>query len=535
MGACGTAAASAGALALPRRAAAGYKSSLWYRLVVPEIFEPSPAVPDHSPVVVIGTGFGGSISALRLAQAGVEVTLLERGFRWPTNLRWRKTFTSDFDPDGRGFWFRNRSKDFSGVPRFTDNFGGVVDVHDFENMRAFAGACVGGGSVVYNGVSIQPSRADFDHIFQGLLDFDELNEQHYPRVRSMLQVSKMPDDVYSSAPFGHYRIWDRDMNAAGLHSERCPTAMNWDVVREEIQFRRRRSALQGESIYGNSGGSKRDLTQNYLAMAEATGRATVYTGQQVKSITHDGSRYIIDIEEINPEGWVLSRSRKTCDALIMAAGSLGTTKLLLKAKSEGEMPQLNDEIGQGWGSNGDVALVRSGVTINSLQQPSPCASYYRGQADSSSVTMESWYAPGVPVSTGGSVTLAMVASDRRGHFSYNSVEDKLELAWSRQYNEEVENKAKILHTRLREASNTRPGGFAGAFPEASGNFTAHPLGGVVLGKAADATGRVHGYRHLYVMDGAMIPGSTGAVNPSLTIAAIVERNIAKVIREDLRS
>lgn len=62
--------------------------------------------------------------------------------------------------------------------------------------------------------------------------------------------------------------------------------------------------------------------------------------------------------------------------------------------------------------------------------------------------------------------------------------------------------------------------------------TAHPVGGAVLGKACDLYGRVKGYKGLYVVDGAMIPGSTGATNPSLTIAALTERCVERIIAED---
>jgi cholesterol oxidase len=66
--------------------------------------------------------------------------------------------------------------------------------------------------------------------------------------------------------------------------------------------------------------------------------------------------------------------------------------------------------------------------------------------------------------------------------------------------------------------------------DANAVFTAHPLGGAVLGRATDNYGRVIGHPGLYVMDGAAVPGSTGTVNPSLTIAALAERNIESIIR-----
>jgi cholesterol oxidase len=69
--------------------------------------------------------------------------------------------------------------------------------------------------------------------------------------------------------------------------------------------------------------------------------------------------------------------------------------------------------------------------------------------------------------------------------------------------------------------------------EFAADFCYHPLGGCVLGKATDDYGRVRGYRNLYVTDGSLIPGSIG-VNPFVTITALAERNIAKVLATDLK-
>jgi len=77
---------------------------------------------------------------------------------------------------------------------------------------------------------------------------------------------------------------------------------------------------------------------------------------------------------------------------------------------------------------------------------------------------------------------------------------------------------------LADANNVDTG-VLGIQDDVNASFTAHPLGGAVLGKATDNFGRVKGYEGLYVMDGAMINGNTGAVNPSLTISALAERNI----------
>jgi cholesterol oxidase len=86
-----------------------------------------------------------------------------------------------------------------------------------------------------------------------------------------------------------------------------------------------------------------------------------------------------------------------------------------------------------------------------------------------------------------------------------------------------------LNNRIADASSSLPG-LLGLVSDVSADWTAHPLGGAVLGKALDSFGRVKGHPGLYVMDGAAVPGSTGAVNPSLTIAALAERNIEQILK-----
>jgi cholesterol oxidase len=79
------------------------QSANYYRSQVPEIFSPQARPPQHSRAVVIGTGFGGAVMACRLAEAGVETTVLERGSRWPTHA-WRTVFAPGDRLDGRALW-----------------------------------------------------------------------------------------------------------------------------------------------------------------------------------------------------------------------------------------------------------------------------------------------------------------------------------------------------------------------------------------------------------------------------------------------
>ncbi|MDE0086820.1 MAG: GMC oxidoreductase, partial [Candidatus Poribacteria bacterium] len=69
-------------------------------------------------------------------------------------------------------------------------------------------------------------------------------------------------------------------------------------------------------------------------------------------------------------------------------------------------------------------------------------------------------------------------------------------------------------------------------PDVTSDFTYHPLGGMVIGTACDFHGRVHNYPNLYVVDGSLLPGSCATANPSLTIAALAERNMETILKED---
>ena len=498
--------------------------------VVPEIYAAVPRPPSYTPVIVIGTGFGGAISALRLAQAGVQTTLLERGFHWPTDPC-RPIFTQDTLPDGRGFWFRDTSKyvfGLTGLP--IDRFGGVMDVTEFDNIDVWRGACVGGGSMVFTGVMIQPRQTYFDALFGGTVDFGEMNAIYYPRVRQMLRLSSMPSDVYMSWPFAHSRRWDADLAKAGYASTPVNGIWNWDVVRAELNGRSLPSCTIGLSNLGNSNGAKYDLNQNYLKQAQATGKATVYPGHEVKGIYTHGAGYLVDVVKRSPDGTQLDRYILTCDRLVMAAGSIGTSQLLVRAKARGDLPNLNDDVGQGWGTNGDSAVARLGAFDGSLTTGSACASMIHEPGGSMPVTLENWYAPGVPLNIGLGASLGMTFDrTNRGSFAYDASTDSTDLVWPASGNADAVAATRVVNNRVAAASWTLPAQLPPLVSDVFAGFTAHPLGGAVLGKATDNYGRVLGHPGLYVMDGALIPGNAGAVNPSLTISALAERNVANII------
>ena len=504
-----------------------------YRLEVPELFAPVSRPPAYTKAIIIGSGFGGAITSYRLAQAGIQNTVLERGCRWPIDP-WRKINPNDFFPDGRSFWHRTSTKYLTGLTVNVDDFGGILDVTSYDNIDVWRGACVGGGSKVFTGVMIQPRKDFFQTIFGNTVNYDEMNTIYYPRVRQMLKLSPLPDDLYYQSSFGHSRVWDKQVRLAGYEPTRVDGIWNWDVVRREFNFRSRPSASIGESNTGNSNGAKYDLTQNYLKFAEATGYSTIYSGMQVLGIGRDSTsgRYLVDVKQIDPMGNVIDQYTLTSDYLFMAAGSVGTSELLVRARDRGDLPNLNEYIGEGWGTNGDSAVVRTASELAGLYQASPCAGIIHDDSFGMPVYMENWYALHVPIDLSAIGTLGMAFDmTNRGRFQYDASTDKVNLLWAKDGNADAIAATRAMNNKIADASLTLPG-LVGIVPDVNASFTAHPLGGAILGKAADNYGRLLGYDRLYVMDGAQINGNTGAVNPSLTISALAERNIENILQND---
>ncbi len=497
-----------------------------YRALVPEIFATPPEAPAHSPAIVIGTGFGGAVAALRLGRAGVRTVMLERGLAWPRDPR-REIFSPELVPDGRALWHRRRFTNLAGLPVLTDSFGGTLEAKDYAHIQVLNGAGVGGGSIIYTGVLIAPERRFFDAVFGGRVSYDEFDRTWYPLARRMLGASPMPADIYASAPFGHSRVWDTQARRAGYAPQWIDGNWNWDIVRAELAGTVRPSATAGETNYGNSNSSKHDLTHTYLPQATATGQVSIHPGHVVDSIGRErDGRYVVHLRVVRPDGTTIRARSLTCDRLFLAAGSIGTSELLVRAKATGALPDLNDAVGHGWGTNGDASLVRTWSPSTGILQATPSASRILDETGLP-VTLENWWAA-QPVNLAMLGSLGMVLDSTRASFRYDAALDDVVLDWPKGGNDAAIEALRAVHNRLADASHAGVG--APPFsPDVNAAFTAHPLGGAVLGEATDTFGRLQGYDGLYAVDGAIIPGSTGTVNPVLTIAALAERAMADIL------
>jgi cholesterol oxidase len=132
-----------------------------------------------------------------------------------------------------------------------------------------------------------------------------------------------------------------------------------------------------------------------------------------------------------------------------------------------------------------------------------------------------------------SLYLAITRNPERGYFSYDATRDAARLRWDVEQGQPSIAAAQKLFDKINAANGTiYRSDLFGDDRVFETRFTYHPLGGLLLGKATDAYGRVKGYSNLYVNDGSLIPGSTG-VNPFVTITALAERNIERIVAEDL--
>jgi cholesterol oxidase len=512
--------------------------------------------PERVKAIVIGSGFGGSIAAWHLGQAGVQTVVLERGKRWPISPE-EDTFCTYRNPDGRAAWLNNETILFEPVP--VEKHAGLLERKVGEGITVWTVAAVGGGSVVYNGVLYQPTRENFYRVFSQDIDYDEMDSVYYPRVIERMSASPIPQDILETDYYLSTRVFLEQAKQAGLWTKLLNVAVDWDVVRQEIEGEKKPAAIDGEIWYGINSGVKNSLDKNYLAQAEASGHVEVRPLHIVTEIAEnaDGG-FQVTCTEITVDGAEVAQKVITCDYLFMGAGSIGTSEMLVKARETGKLPKLNSEVGKGWGNNGDSFATRQISVSTNPGQGGPATAVVEHWDNpilpQTFIVFPEWTSPDKTLTT-----LGMTVAEDRGTFVYNTATGEAILHYPQgsEGAQKVLDAANYTYSLLDKQMGATPppdqdNSFTGhyhcpinGYPRAStknhivenehanAGITAHPLGGVCMGTACDMFGRVQGYNGLYVVDGALIPGSAAACNPSLTIAAFAERCMDKIIAEDI--
>jgi cholesterol oxidase len=209
---------------------------------------------------------------------------------------------------------------------------------------------------------------------------------------------------------------------------------------------------------------------------------------------------------------------------------LGTTQILLRARDTGALPDLGDEIGRGYGNNGDV------MVAHMLKDSDPAGTQQSlmgminldGRADPDNPVYASVFSIPLPVETHALGYYVMVKTGDRADIAYDKGTDKIAIHWPTGYTDHLRQRAGAVFDKVTGANGVeyRDDIFEG---QVFAPNTVHPLGGVVRGLATDGFGRVNGYDNLYVNDASLIPGYVGC-NPFMAITALAERNIEGILQ-----
>jgi len=516
--------------------------------------------------VVIGSGFGGSVSALRLAEKGYKVAVLEAG---------RRFRDEDF---AQSTWDVRR---FLWAPAF--GMKGILRLTPFKDIFIASGAAVGGGSIVYANTLYRAKPAFFSNPqWQGLEDWSQVLGSHYDTAERMLGVNVVPREsdgqrllARMGEAFGVAESFRRTPVGVYFGKPGSPTP---DPYFGGEGPERRGCTFCGACMVGCREGAKNTLLKNYLWFAERRGAEVVEqsTVVDIRPLGRgDGSEgYAITTER---SGAWLGRHRRTILArgVVVSAGALGTNRLLAQCKLNGSLGRLSDRLGKLVRTNSESLLAVTmpkghsrpwnDVAIGASIHPSPDTHIefvtYGRHADSMALFSTlltgkgsrltrplrwlgnvlrhpvtflrslwpfGWSKRSLLLLVMQSLDNAMSFEARRGLFGRVSLSTRQDPDKPNPTFIEEGNKAAAW-----AAEHT--GGYAqSVLLEALGNVpsTAHILGGAVIGADAqtgvvDCQGRAFGYENLLVCDGSIMPANPG-VNPSLTITALAEHVMSHV-------
>ncbi|MBH0777209.1 GMC oxidoreductase [Nocardia bovistercoris] len=484
---------------------------------------------DHR-VVVIGSGFGGGVTALRLAQAGVPVLVLERGLRWTTGPN-ADTFPRASGLDKRLLWYKS-SPNLFGQPLLFDRYTGLIEAIPGENMTTLCASGVGGGSLVYQGMSLQPNEAVFNTHFPQELDWAKMDRVHYPRVARMLGLATAPDELIAAPQYKAARVFADRVKQEGLPLSKIPMPIDWNYALAELRGEMKASYTNGDGAMGVNNGGKHTVDVTYIAAAEATGLVQVKTLHEVTDVERaaDG-RWTVNVQVLDNTGAVLENKIITAGTLVMAAGTMNTTRLLMRAGAKGLIPDLPDGLGQGWGSNADRIYVWHNPAAGfGTEQGGPVvygSKVWDGDPYAAHTVIQASLPP-LQVDPMSTMLVGYGVSTGRGNFAYDAAADDAVLHWPHEGDHEIQEKFIGPTVQKIAGPGTNLIDTNALFPS-----TWHPLGGASMGTVCDLDGRVHGQRGLYVLDGALMPGNTAACNPSMTIAAVAERALDNLVAKDV--
>lgn len=506
--------------------------------------EPASRPGSHYRAVVIGSGYGGGVTALRLGEAGVDTLILEKGRHWDATDTDGKRFSRMLPADNRAGWFTSVPPSlvpsFRGVsmeqvarnaPSPQPIQAGICDKSVHGAHTVFRGIGVGGGSMINAAIAAVPTAAQ---VRAALPDIDPTAflGTYIERAKRMLRISYRDQDWFERTPWFQYaRVGRQYATNAGYGVDYAGSAYSFDYMRREEAGQVPRSSLDFEQQYGNNYGRFGSVDQTYIAAALATGKVTLRPLTEVTGIRRERSgEFVISTREIDRFGNQLRSDEIGCDELHLSAGVLGTAELLLRARETGTLADLSDEIGRGYGNNGDIMvshMLAPGDPAGTQQSLMGMINL-DGRDDPENPVFASMFSLPLPVETYALGYYVMVRTGDRADIVYNRTSNSVGIDWPEDHTEHLRDRAQRVFDRVTHANGVdyRDDLFEG---NAFASNTVHPMGGVVRGRATDGYGRVKGYDKLYVNDASLLPGYLGC-NPFLTITALAERNVEGILQ-----
>ena len=499
---------------------------------------------EHHSAIVVGSGYGGGVSALRLGQAGIDTLVLEKGRHWDTPDEDGKRFSRMLPPDNRASWFAavppSLVPAFEGisiqdvvkrVPSPQPVQAGICEEVAYGAHNVFRGIGVGGGSLINAAIAAVPTPGQIQEAFPDI-DPGEFLGTYVQRAKDMLRISYRDMDWFERTPWFQYARTGRQYAAAaGFSVDYNGSAYSFDYMKEEEAGTVPRSAFALEQQYGNNYGRFGSVDVTYIAAALATGKVSVSALTEVIGIRREPSgEYVVSTRVIDRWGKELERRELGCDKLFLSAGVLGTNTILMRARESGALADLSEEIGRGYGNNGDVMVAHhlQDADLAGTEQSLLGMINLDGRDDPDDPVYASMFSIPLPMETHTLGYYVMVRTGDRADMVYDSASDSIDIRWPQDHTDHLVSRAQRVFDRVTQANGVeyRDDVFNG---KVFAPNTVHPLGGCVRGVATDGFGRVTGYDGLHVNDASLLPGYLGC-NPYLSITALAERNIEAVLQ-----
>jgi cholesterol oxidase len=519
--------------------------------------------------IVIGSGFGGSVSALRLTEKGHKVAVMEMGRRWTADNLPRTNWSIH-----RYFWRPGLA------------LRGFFNMRFFRHVAVLHGCAVGGGSITYACTLLRPPDKVWDNgYWAGLADWKADMPHHYETASRMLGV--VENRILGPADFLLKRV--ADATGVGSTFYRTHVAILQSAEGEPG------SQTVPDPFFGGEGperttcngcggcmvgcrfGAKNSLDKNYLYLAEKRG-VQVFAETKVVDVRPlngkpDGSNGY-EVRTVKSTAFLDREPRRfTCRAVVFSASSLGTTELLFRLKSSGSLPRISDRLGRHIRTNSESLIgirvpgsqhdlsrgvaIGSGIYIDENTHIEVVR--YPAGSDAMSVwaTILTGGRPGAarialwlknlrysvlrhPVNTFRLFQPVGWARETVVLLCMQALDAHIDMCWERPwfwpFRKFLVSRGEKVPTYIPQANEFAEklarlaGGTAmSMLPEILFNIpgTAHCLGGCIIADSVekgvvDFHQRVFGYKNMYICDGSVIAANLG-VNPSLTITALAER------------